>query len=212
MTHIARPPATTHRTSLVPAWLFALTTLLSVAVALVSYRYLGAAPEIPEQIGANRFVSPWLVVHAGSAATALLLGPTQFSRKLRARRAALHRWMGRVYVLGCMAGGVSGLVLAAGASTGIPTVMGFGSLALAWLGSTGLAWYRAVHGDIGEHRAWMVRSFALTLAAVTLRVYLAILGIFELPFITGYQAISFLCWMPNLMLAEWLIRRRRARA
>lgn len=211
MTQIARPLTAAQAASPVPAWMFIITTLMSVAVAVVSYRYLGAAEEIPEQIQANRFVHPWLTVHAGAAATALLLGPAQFLKTLRARRPGLHRWIGRTYVLGCLVGGVSGLMLAAGASTGAPAVAGFASLALIWLGATGLAWYRAVQGRIATHRAWMIRSFALTLAAVTLRVYLVLLELFDLPFITGYQAISFLCWVPNLLLAEWLIRRDRSK-
>jgi uncharacterized membrane protein len=211
MTKIARPLPAAHEARLVPTGLFALATLLSVAIALVSYRYLGAAEEIPEQIQANRFVSPWLMVHAGTAATALLLGPVQFTRTLRARHPAVHRWMGRTYVAACMAGGVSGFMLAAGASTGMPAVAGFASLALAWLGSTSLAWYRAVQARIPEHRAWMIRSFSLTLAAVTLRIYLVILELLGLPFIPGYQVISFLCWVPNLLLAEWLIHRAQAR-
>jgi hypothetical protein len=56
----------------------------------------------------------------------------------------------------------------------------------------------------------MVRSWALTLAAVTLRIYLPMVMIFDLPFLPWYRAISFLAWAPNLMLAElWLVRRGR---
>lgn len=211
MNDIAKSLPMVRDTRLVPIWLFGLTSIASIAIALVSYRYLGMLEEIPEQIRTNRFVTPWLVVHAGAAATALLLGPAQFLKTLRARHLGLHRWMGRVYVLACTVGGASGFMLAAGASTGIPTVIGFGSLALTWLGATSLAWYRAVQGRIADHRVWMIRSFALTLAAVTLRLYLTVLEVFELPFVVGYQAISFLCWVPNLMLAEWLIRRVHAR-
>ena len=57
-----------------------------------------------------------------------------------------------------------------------------------------------------EHRAWMIRSFALTFAAVTLRIYLPLIPLTDMPFIEGYRAISFLCWVPNLVIAELYIR------
>lgn len=69
-----------------PGWLFTLMTLLSVATALVSYRYLGKADYIPAQIQANAHFNPWLAVHVAGAATALLLGPVQFMPVLRLRR------------------------------------------------------------------------------------------------------------------------------
>jgi hypothetical protein len=62
-----------------------------------------------------------------------------------------------------------------------------------------------------EHRAWMIRSFALTFAAVTLRIYLPILEQLPVPFEDGYRAISFLCWVPNLLAAELYLRGKRQR-
>lgn len=193
----------------IPTWLVAVVASLSVAVALVSYRCLGAAKGIPDQIQANVYLTPWLAIHAGAAATALLLGPAQFLASLRRRCPGVHRWTGRVYVAGCTVGGASGLLLAAGASTGRATTIGFGMLAIAWLGATTVAWYLAVQRRIPEHKRWMIRSFALTLAAVTLRLYLPLADALQLPPVGSYQAIAFLCWVPNLLLAEWYLRRRR---
>jgi len=51
----------------------------------------------------------------------------------------------------------------------------------------------------------MIRSWALTLSAVTLRLYLSAIPVLGLDFVDAYRAISFLCWVPNLLLAEaWL--------
>ena len=58
------------------------------------------------------------------------------------------------------------------------------------------------------HRKWMIRSFALTFAAVTLRIYLAILPMLPVAFIGAYRAISFLCWVPNALVAELWLRQR----
>ncbi len=193
-----------------PMWLLIVTTLLSVAVALVSFRYLSPSAQAPAIIQGNTFRTPWLMIHAAGAASALLFGPAQFFPRLRAAWSQVHRWVGRLYVLGCTVGGVSGLVLAMGASTGAVTSLGFATLAVAWLVSTHLAWYRALQGRIGAHRRWMIRSFALTLAAVTLRLYLPIAALLPLPFATSYQAIAYLCWIPNLLLAERYLRRTHA--
>jgi uncharacterized membrane protein len=207
MKHHAGALATPRPISGIPTWALALTTVLSLAVSLVSYRYLGAAEEIPPQIAANAFFSPWLAVHAAGAATALLLGPFQFFPALRTRFGRWHRWSGRVYVLGCLVGALTGGLLAVGASTGIVTTAGFGTLAAAWLVTTALAWRRAVQGRIAQHRRWMIRSFSLTLAAVTLRLYLPLADMLALPDVANYQAISFLCWVPNLLWTERYLHR-----
>ena len=59
---------------------------------------------------------------------------------------------------------------------------------------------------IAEHRRWMIRSFALTFAAVTLRLYLPIFPLLGVSFLDGYRAVSFLSWVPNLIVAEIYLR------
>ncbi len=94
-------------------------------------------------------------------------------------------------------------------SEGWPTHFGFGILAVLWF-VTGLQAYRMVrNGNIEAHRQWMIRNFALTLAAVTLRIYLPLaLAVLHWPFRPSYIAISWLCWVPNLLIAEWMVRRQ----
>ena len=50
-------------------------------------------------------------------------------------------------------------------------------------------------------------GYALTLAAVTLRVYLPASMALGLDFDRAYAAIAWLCWVPNLLAAQWLIGR-----
>jgi uncharacterized membrane protein len=186
--------------------------LLSLGVALYGYQYLlpqGLPP--PPDIAANPMARPWLYVHAGFAATALLLGPTQFLPRLRARRPRLHRWMGRTYVFACLIGGAAGLLLASRTTAGPIASLGFGALAVLLIGFASQAWRMALAGRLVEHRRWMIRSFALILAAVTLRIYLPIVAIAHLPWLESYRAISFLCWVPNLMVAELYLARGRVR-
>lgn len=198
---------------------FIVLSLLSFAVAgyaLVGYGLfpLGALvhPDMRAAFEAQRVA---VYAHVFAACWALALGPFQFARGLRARRPALHRALGRLYLgLGVLVGGVSGLVLAFGAFGGLPARLGFGALAVAWLftGARSLAAIRA--GDTATHRRWMVRNYALSCAAVTLRLYVPASVIAGLPFAAAYAAIAWLCWVPNLAVAEALLRRapRTARA
>ena len=189
-----------------PAWM--VMTLLSLVVALTAYRYpLNVGPLAPNVV-ANLFARLFLDLHVAGAATALLIAPFQVLPGLRARQPGLHRVMGRIYVAGCLAGGMGGLVLAFGSTAGPIATAGFGLLALAWLATTVQAWRMALARRVAEHRAWMIRSMALTLAAVTLRLYLPFAALGPIPFFDAYRAIAFLCWVPNLLLAEvWLKRR-----
>ena len=188
------------------AW--SIGALLCVWLALFSYRYLFGFGGVPPVIAGNVFKNPWLLVHVAGAATALLVGPVQFSSQLRARFRWLHRLIGRTYVVSCLVGGVAGFVLALGASTGPISRAGFGSLAIMWIVTTSLAWRSAMQRRFTEHRAWMIRSFALTLAAVTLRLYLPLAAIMSIPFVDAYRALSFLSWVPNLLIAELYLRHR----
>jgi uncharacterized membrane protein len=179
-------------------------------IAAASLRYaLTGVTGAPSNVAQNRFAaSGALLVHIAAATVALAIGPLQFFPALRARWPAWHRRIGTAYVIACLVGGVAGGVLAAGASEGPIATAGFGLLAISWIGATAMAWRYAKARDFVRHQQWMTRSFALTFAAVTLRLYLPVLFIAHLDFEAGYRAISFLCWAPNLVVAELWLRRR----
>lgn len=181
--------------------------LLSAAVALFSYRYLVGVGLLAPNVMANLFARPWLVIHVGGAATALLLGSFQFVGPLRRRWPGAHRWTGRIYVLGCLVGGAGGLALSLGSIAGPVAGLGFGLLAVLWLTTTTMGWRLAMAGRIADHRRWMIRSWALTLAAVTLRIYLAAAPMLPFDILDSFRAIAWLCWVPNLLVAELYLRR-----
>ena len=115
--------------------------------------------------------------------------------------------MGRLYVAAVTAGGVAGLVLAVGSQHGLVTHLGFGCLAILWLASTIQA-YRVIRaGDQVRHRQW---SFALTFAAVTLRIILPLELALGVSFAAAYRIVSWACWLPNVAVAEWLVAADRA--
>jgi uncharacterized membrane protein len=149
-------------------------------------------------------------VHFAAGAVALVTGAFQVNARLRARYLSWHRWTGRVYLLAVGAGGVAGFVLASTSSAGPVARWGFGVLAVLWIATSAMAYKSIRRGERNEHRDWMVRSYALTLAAVTLRLYLPASLAAGIDAAIAYPAIAWLCWVPNLALAEWLVRTRRS--
>jgi uncharacterized membrane protein len=151
-------------------------------------------------------------VHITFGGIAMLTGWTQFSARLRARYMPAHRVVGKIYVIAVLLSSCGGFYIAIFASGGIVSVLGFGTLALLWLFTDIMAYSRIRQLNIPEHRKWMIRNYALTFAAVTLRIYLPLMTpfLFHGDFINAYRTISWLCWVPNLAVAEIIIRRSRS--
>jgi len=185
--------------------LWAVAALLSAGIAIYAYRYFLAIGPHAQLLG-NAYGWPFLYVHIIGAATALLIGPLNFIGAVRRRQPQVHRWIGRTYIVGCLVGAAGGLVVAFGSTAGPVATAGFGLLAVCWIAANVQGWRMARARRFGEHRAWMIRSFAMTFAAVTLRLYMPLLAPLHIPILNGYRAISFLCWVPNLAVAEVYIR------
>ena len=186
-------------------------SIAGYAVGVYSLLPIGSLvmPEMRATFEAHRVA---VYLHVFGAAVAMALGPFQFSRRLRARRPDLHRWMGRLYLgAGVLIGGIAGMYMAYFAWGGPVARVGFALLAAAWL-HTGLRAYEAARArDFVAHRRWMVRNFALTFAAVTLRLYMPASMVAGIDAAIAYPAIAWLCWVPNLVVAElWFNRGRSA--
>lgn len=165
-------------------------------------------PPLVRELFAQRALPAW--GHFVGGGTALLVGAFQFVTRLRNRWPGLHRWMGRGYAVAVGVAGCSALALAPHAMTGGFAAAGFGSLGICWLATTALAVVAIRRRRIAVHRNWMIRSYALTLAAVTLRIYLMSSQLAGISFAVAYPAIAWLCWVLNLLLAEVFIRSRTA--
>jgi|ERR1700722_9010867 hypothetical protein len=152
---------------------------------------------------------PLFYLHITGGGLAMLIGWTQFSPRLRARYLAVHRRIGKVYVIAVAVSSCAGLGIAFFASGGLVSVMGFGTLAITWLFTDVMAYATIRKLDIDQHEKWMIRNYALTFAAVTLRLYLPLSQLLHFRFLTAYLVISWLCWVPNLIIAQWIIGRSR---
>jgi len=136
---------------------------------------------------------------------ALLSGWSQFSTRFRTRNLSTHRLLGKIYVGACILSGGAGFYLAFYATGGWVASLGFGGLAVSWLFTTSNAFLSIRNKKIDKHQQWMIRSYALTFAAVMLRIYLPLSQIAQFEFIDTYRIIAWLCWVPNLFVAEWII-------
>lgn len=185
---------------------------LSLVIALASWRFLIGGVEVTMNHVAYHAVERKLAfyLHVGLAPVALALMPFQFWTNLRSKRPAVHRWIGRIYGVAILLSGLGGLMMALGTTAGPVAGFGFGLLAVFWLFSTGWAIWQARQRNIDAHRRWMIRSAAMTFAAVTLRLYLPFLAM-GFGFETGYSMVAWLCWVPNLIIAEWLFQPKRPR-
>ena len=185
-----------------------LLAILSVAVAVVSLRYFLApdtAPLLKLKSGVYRAA---LLVHAAAALIALAVGPFQFSGRLRLRFQMAHRCLGYLYFAGVFVGGSVALFSATGAEGGMSSRTGFFLLGLCWLASAWTALSAIRRGDVAAHRRWMIRNFALTFAAVTLRLWLPALQAASGSFLDAYRTVAWLCWVPNAIAAEFILRAR----
>jgi len=201
------------------AWL-ALSALAIAVFAPLRY-LLNSVPDLAatgEEVATHYAAQPgWaqtaLVLHAGAGGLALLLSPVQLSARVRARVPRVHRVVGRAALAAIAVAGAAGLVLASVSLAGAIGTAGFGALALTWLTCAALGFRSILHGDVAAHRRWMIRTFALTYAGVTLRLWLIVLiPLLDGDFLRAYLFTPFLCWVPNLVVAELLLRRDASRS
>ena len=157
-------------------------------------------------------ITEWRIaffVHAFTSIFVLLAGFTQFSRWLLRNKPRLHRILGYGYVINIlMVTGPAAFLMSFYANGGLSSQIAFVLLSVLWIGSTAMALYKALKKDFRAHRYFMMRSFALTLSALTLRIWKVLLANFtDLPPLERYRVIAWLGWTLNLLVAEWLIYR-----
>src|ERR1700722_6172098 len=107
-----------------------------------------------------------LIPHTLAGIFALLIGPINFSSRIRRRYLQLHRVLGRIYAISVFIGAFTGIALAAGR----PGLPGTSMQAAAWMVCTTAALITARNRQITQHRQWMARSYAVTFTFVSSRV------------------------------------------
>ncbi|HJY36701.1 MAG TPA: DUF2306 domain-containing protein [Steroidobacteraceae bacterium] len=148
--------------------------------------------------------------HTMGGAVAALIGPFQLITKIRTTWPQVHVWMGRTYLIAVLAGALGGLYFAPNSTAGTMGSIGFTTLAIFWLYSGAQAYVAIRRGNVQAHRRWMLRNYALTFAAATLRIQLPLLIIGGLAFPAAYTMVAWSSWVPNWLAVEWWLRKRKA--
>jgi uncharacterized membrane protein len=121
----------------------------------------------------------WLLPHGLAGACALLLGPMQFSERLRERFRQLHRVVGRIYISGVFVAAPLGFYIQYFQQRmGVPRSFSIAAAADAalWMTTTGIAMIFILKGKVQQHRQWMTRSFAVALVFLEVRVIGGVTG------------------------------------
>jgi uncharacterized membrane protein len=146
----------------------------------------------------------WLLPHGLAGACALLLGPMQFSDRLRRRFTKLHRVVGRIYVAGALIAAPLGAFIQyhfdehLGASRSFSIASGID--ALLWMSTTSIALSFALRGKIQQHRQWMTRSYAVAIVFLEVRVISGLGGWDES--LTATETIIWICLAFSLLIAD----------
>ena len=145
--------------------------------------------------------------HVYSSMFVLVAGMIQFNGYMRQSFPALHRYSGRIYVsVILLLSGPTGLIMGYYGNGGIVAQTGFCLLAVLWLIFTYKGYAAIRSRNMPAHRKWMYRSYALTLSAISLRLWKwGLVYLLEPRPMDLYQVTAWLGWTGNLLIAELLI-------
>ncbi len=147
--------------------------------------------------------------HIFSSLVILFSGGFLFVDVLLRKWPLVHRRLGKLYVallLGVAA--PSGFVMAFYANGGWMAKISFLILTPLWWWFTYKGLQTARSGLFKAHRKWMLRSYALTLSAITLRLFQMVLGYyFYMDPAFQYIFVSWTSWIFNLIVIELWIRK-----
>ncbi|WP_343524726.1 DUF2306 domain-containing protein [Pedobacter sp.] len=196
------------------AWLLFFTYFFILMVQ-ITLRYLPLSSKVSflqikqtEVTGIKAYL-PVFYVHVYSAIFVLLAGFTQFNAKILTKYPKIHQWLGYLYVsFVLLLASPSGIFIGWFANGGLTAKTSFIILGVLWFWFTLKATLLILERKITAHKKLMYRSFALATSAITLRLWKVILVyLFHPAPMDVYQIIAWLGWIPNLLIAEWLIRK-----
>lgn len=185
----------------------------SYLLILLSLPYIHFEPNV-EFLGTKQLIyhiDLWRIsfyVHVFTSPIVILSGLLQFNRWILKNRPKLHRGLGYAYISTVLLiSGPSALVMSFYANGGRIAQTSFVLLTFFWIITTLISFLKAKKGNYLSHTQWNIRSYALTLSAVTLRFYAYLFDVLEIhmgPKET-YILLAYMSWIPNLLIAEILI-------
>ena len=194
-----------------PAALLMLSAVPLLAGTLRLVQLAGGPALMPADHRFAGFPLP-LVAHIVGAGAYAVVGAFQFVPRFRRRHLGWHRGAGRVLaVAGLLVAGSAiwmTLLYATKPGTGLllyvlRLVFGSAMASCLVLGVTTIR-----RGDVAGHRAWMIRAYAIGLAAGTQAFTGGIGGALLGTGVVQGDLAKAAAWVINLAVAEWVIRRQ----
>ena len=188
---------------------FAIVIGLYPGIYFIKDRKFGLLSSKSTELLASTIWNTAFYAHIILGGTALLIGWLLFSTKLRLSNLSAHRAIGKAYIVSVLISSIAGIGLGFFATGGIVPSAGFICLGIVWFSTTLLAYQRIRNLQIEQHRRLMIYSYAVCFAAVTLRIWLPLLTILFGDFIIAYSIVAWLCWVPNILVANLIVRKLR---
>lgn len=149
-------------------------------------------------------------IHIFGGMLAIVLGPLQFISFIRQRFARVHKVIGKVYISSVLfIGAPTGLYMAIYANGGLYASIGFVLMSVLWFYTTWMGIQTIRKKQINSHIQWMIRSYAITFSAVSLRLWVPALSLFSN--FSSLQIIiltAWVSWLFNLIIAELIIKNK----
>jgi len=149
----------------------------------------------------------WLLPHGLAGASAILLGPLQFSDRLRQRFTKFHRVVGRIYIFGALVAAPLGAYIQYFQERmGGPRSFSVAAVvdAVMLMGTTSIAFAFILNGKVQQHRQWMTRSFAVALVFLEVRVVGGLTGWDKSP--AAIETIVWSCLAFSLLSADIVLQ------
>jgi hypothetical protein len=198
---------------------FLLYTLLYVCILIMIvtlFQYITFDQNVgflkfKQQVVGNQVWRSAFYIHVFTCFICLFAGLTQFSKWLLTNRPKFHRLVGKLYAFNIIFINFPiGLLLALYANGNLPGKIAFTILDILWFYFTVNAIKFILRGDVRRHEDNMIRSFALTLSALTLRGWkIVFLNFTTLDTSTIYIIDAWLGFSLNLVIAEMIIQRKK---
>ena len=194
------------------SWAWSLVLGLAVFLSL-SFLIAFALPYLlldPEVLGRFEGRQGWILAHVVGGMVALTLGPFQLWLGARRQRLQLHRALGIAYLSSMVLGSIAAFYLAATTEVSWIFGLGLGSLGVAWVVTTSIAYVAIRRRLIPQHQEWMIRSYVVTFAFVTFRLFYGILEVLQIGTpLERLNAASWFCWAVPLLITEAIIQGRK---
>ncbi|WP_295652384.1 DUF2306 domain-containing protein [uncultured Mucilaginibacter sp.] len=191
---------------------YAFLVFFSYLMLLITLQYIPLRTDVAflrvkEEIADKLYYRVAFFSHVYTGMFILLAGMLQLPAYIRARFPAFHTWCGRVYAYGIiLVTGPAGLIMGFYANGGWISKIAFCLLAFLWVAFTYKGVAAAISRNLVVHQNWMYRSYALTLSAISLRLWKwVIVLLFEPRPMDAYHIVSWLGWVGNLLIVEFYI-------